>query len=801
MSFKDKLNIKKTIRELKEAESDPESRVELEERKAPPEYTIFDRLARDVSDLVAPEAASEEETYFKVGDDYTRTMYIHNYPPSVEDNWLREILRFQEAIDVAIYVQPLPVKSTLSKMRQQAAHDEAAITKELEDGLIPNARREERLRNTLQFIEAVEQDITRPFQVMVALTLRSRSKKELDRVTEDLERRLTSMTTRKVSHRHREGFTTTLPLMKNELADSRTMRMIQTQGLMAMFPFTSSELTHESGVLVGVNQITGSPIILNRFMQPQIQSPNTAILGATGSGKSFFAKLEMLRWAYLGRPVITLDPSGEYVPVCEGIGGTNINISLDSTQVINPLDFSNAVRPGHNALRDKIASVVELLRLMLASDEGGGLNIDPYTRQLFENALQETYRRYGYLAADIDSQLGATPDQMPVLSDVWQMLSRIQKTNRNPQVQERLQPMLAAMGSFVGDGHLAPLFDQRTTVNMRSHFINFSYAQLPRQYLPMAMFLVLEFLRTTYFTTEQQNSGINRLLYVDEAQIMMSHPATAHFLEYTARTCRKYGIGLTVMTQNVGVFVLNEDGSDNKVGQGVLSNCSIKVLLKQEQSESDAIKRAFKLTSGELSRLIGAAAGEGLVFVDTETAWFSSRGMASPLEYSMLTTTMGERAALAQAAEQQANQLGAPGGAIDESRQLSYQPEAETAPPTPVDPFADPFQEPSPPAFEPGPDPAAPPTFDPGPETGFDPVQASGPVQTDPAAPGMPSFDPDPAGGVAYSNPFAEGEPGPEIPQAPEQEPPPQASPQPATTPAAKEAESGFDPDFSDPFA
>lgn len=646
MSLKDKLSIRKTIKQLREAGQDPETRIEVAEQQEVPEHSVFERLSVDIADLVAPESASEEETYFKVGEDYTRTFYIHNYPPNVEDNWLRDILRFQEAVDVAIYIQPLPVKSTLSRMRQQAAQDEAAIQKELEDGLIPNARRQERMRNTFQFIEAIEQDITRPFQVMVSLTLRARSKKELDRISEDLERRLTSMTTRRVSHRHREGFTTTLPLMKNELADSRTMRLIQTQGIMSMFPFSSSELTHESGVLVGVNQITGSPIILDRFMQPQIQSPNTAILGATGSGKSFFAKLEMLRWAYLGQPVITLDPSGEYVPVCQGLGGANVNISLDSHEVINPLDFSNAARPGHNALRDKIASVVELLRLMMATEEGGSVQIDPYTRQLFEVALQESYRRYGYLAGDEKTQLGATPEQMPTLSDVWDMLARMQKTDRNPQVQERLQPLLAALGSFVGDGHLAPLFDQRTTIDLRSHFVNFSYQSLPRQYLPMAMFLVLEFLRTSYFTPEQQNSGINRLLYVDEAQIMMGHPATAQFLEFTARTCRKYGIGLTVMTQNVGVFVLNDDGSDNKVGQGILSNCSIKVLLKQEQSEADAIKRAFKLTSGELSRLVGAASGEGLVFVDNETAWFSARGMASEMEYAMLTTTMGERAAL-----------------------------------------------------------------------------------------------------------------------------------------------------------
>jgi len=689
MGLKDRLNIKKILEELEESEKE-ELGYELEEREDSKQYNVFDRLAIDISDLVAPESASNEENYFKIGDEYTRTLFIHTYPPQVEDNWLREILRFEHALDVAIYIHPLPIKPFLHKMRQQAARDEAAINKEAEDGLIPDARRQARLRDTLQFISAIEEDVTKPFQVMVAFTLRARDATELNKITEQLERYLTAVTTRQTRHRHKQGFQTTLPLMNNELADMQSVRPIHTQGLMSMFPFTSSELTHESGVMVGVSQITGSPIVLNRFMQPTIESPNTAILGATGSGKSFFAKLEMLRWAYHGLPIMALDPSEEYIRVCEGLGGANINISLDSDQVINPLDFSNAVRPGHNALRDKVAFMVELLRIMIKTEGDDGVPIDAMTRQLFENALIETYRRYGYIVSDSDTQQTATPENMPILAEVWITLSRIAKSDRDPEVQKRMGPLLAALTSYVGEGHLAPLFNQRTTVNMRSHFVNFNYAGLPKQYMALAMYLVLEFIRTSYFTSDQMESGKNRLLYVDEAQILMSEPETARFLEWTARTCRKYGIGLTVMTQNVGVFVLNSDGSDNKTGQGILSNCSIQVLLKQQAVEADAIQRQFHLTQGELHKLTGAAAGEGLLFVGGETAWFTARDMASQEEHEMLTTTMSERYAIAQkqkSALEASRQQG-----YDQGHMLSYQP--EEPPPLPPSLPDDPYQNP-----------------------------------------------------------------------------------------------------------
>lgn len=678
MGIIDKLNIKKTLEELNQEEENPT--FELEKQKSPEQFDLYDRLAIDISDLIAPESASNHVDYFKVGEDYTKTLFINTYPPQVDDNWLREVLRFPHALDVAIYIQPLDIKVFLQKMRHQAARDEAAIQKEIEDGYIHDSRREARLRDTLQFISSVEEDLTKPFQVMVAFTLRATSEKELERITADLERKLTALTTRKTQHRHREGFETTLPLMQNELADMQTVRSMHTQGIMSMFPFTSADLSHDEGVMVGINQITGSPIILNRFMQPEIESPNTAIIGSTGSGKSFFSKLEMLRWAYLGKPVVVLDPSSEYKRVCEGVGGANIEINLDSEDVINPLDFSNAVRPGHNALNEKIGFLIELLKMMIQSEDGG-IVIDAYSRSLFENALKIVYQGYGYDASDASTQQAATSEHMPVMSEVVFTLKEMARTIRDPEVQKRILPINASLASYV-EGHLSPLFNRRTTVDLRSHFINFDYSGLPGQYLSIGMYIVLEFLRTSYFTSQQQESGVNRIIYVDEAQVLLSNIGTANFLDYTARTCRKYGIGLTVMTQNVGVFVQGDEGHI-KAGQGILSNCAIKVLLKQQSTEAEIIEKQFKLTKNEVSQLMGAAAGEGLLFVGRDSVWFSAHNMASADEYSMLTTTMSERAAIAQQNKQRQIPASEPA--------FSSAPELNTAEAHP-EPVEDPFE-------------------------------------------------------------------------------------------------------------
>jgi type IV secretory pathway VirB4 component len=690
-------NIFKTIKELNEMADEPQ--VELNDDQEPEEVSLLEAGAIDLPRLVAPEYFYWDLDYCQIGDHYTRTLYVHTFPNEVEDNWLQPLLHFPEPLDVALFIQPLPVEKFKKQIEHQISQDEASLAKSIEDGKRPDARKRLRLKTAKEFLDLVQSLATKPYHVMLVMTVRAQSKEELDRVTKALEQRISAAKTRKAYARHKQGFTTTLPLMTNELKDADNVRLVHTQGLMTMFPFSSAHITHETGVLMGISRATGEPIIVNRFAQPpagDVESPNSAILGASGSGKSYLAKMEMMRWAYLGVPVIVIDPSGEYRPICDGLGGENMTIALDSPEKINPLDFSHAVEPGRNALRNKIAAMDELLKVMLRStpDEAP---IDAVTKTIFANAMIEVYRRYGYHVEDERSQMNATPERMPVLREVVAMLARIGRVNRDPMVQERVRPLVAALTRFVNDGPLAGLFDHRTTVNLKSHFVNFNIANLADEWMPMAMHLVLEFLRTAVFTERQQESGVNRLIYVDEAQRLMAFPETAAFLNWTSRTCRKYGVGLTVMTQDVGVFVLNDDGSENKVGRGVLNNCSTTVLLKQHPNELATVQKTFSLTPGEVSRLASARYGEGILFVGQESVWFSARGMTHPLEHRLMSTSMQERAQLA----------GGPSGQVaaelpqNTGAAAQAQPFAE-APPAPLppasqqtgdgeDPFGDPF--------------------------------------------------------------------------------------------------------------
>lgn len=632
----------------------------LEELELEDDYDDYEEDGYEFARLVAPESLGWEDDYCEISGHYTRTLYVHTFPQSVEDGWLAPLLRFAHPLEIAIFIQPLPVRPTLRRLRQREAIDAAAIERELEDGLIPDQRRKSRLRDTLELIELYEQDLAKPFQVVLVITIRAAALTELDRTTEELESRMpASATTRRLRLRQKAGFETTQPLARNEIAELNVIREMHTQAVMTCFPFVNSDVTHGVGVLIGQSLMTRTPIIINRFLQPphgNVQSPNAAIIGATGSGKSYLAKLEMLRWAYQAVPVIVIDPSGEYRPIANAIGGQSIRIAIDSRDRINPLDFSYAIskqRQEGNPLREKITYLLDLVRVMLRTEDSTQI-VDAYTRQILGNALVETYRKVGFHVDDPSSLQGATPERMPTLSDLYAMLVRMQRATspRDQIYHEKVRPLIASLASFVGDGAYASLFDHRSTVDLRNPFCVFNIAGLADSVLPMMMHLVLEFLRTYLFTEEQAASGKNKLLYVDEAQRLMSFPETASFLDYTARTCRKYGVGLTVMTQTIGSFLLNTDGSENKAGRGVIGNCSLAFLLKQQPPEARPIQDAFKLTRSEVVKLLGAQTGEGLLILDQESTWFTAYGLAHPDENSLMTTSVVERAELAAKAQQ-----------------------------------------------------------------------------------------------------------------------------------------------------
>ena len=133
----------------------------------------------------------------------------------------------------------------------------------------------------------------------------------------------------------RSEFFTRRSVKRRLLSDSSRHRYLADSSSIAAFLpiFLSTSVLHD-GVMIGTDSTTGVPVFLDQFHLP---SHNLLIMGETGSGKSFFAKLLIQRFRVTNRVhrVIVLDPLDEYLPSM--LGNNSVVIDTSAGEYI---DFS-----------------------------------------------------------------------------------------------------------------------------------------------------------------------------------------------------------------------------------------------------------------------------------------------------------------------------------------------------------------------------------------------------------------------------------------------------------------------------
>jgi len=394
-----------------------------------------------------------------------------------------------------------------------------------------------------------------------------------------------------------QGFTSTLPLMQDKLS---VLRNLDTGSLSSTFPFVSSELTQDDGILYGINRHNNSLIIFDRF---NLENSNSLVLAKSGSGKSYFVKLEALRYLMLGTDVIVIDPENEYKTLCDAVGGSFLEISLNSDKRINPFDLPvNSEESGEDVLRSNIASLHGLLNLML-----GGMT--PEEDAFIDKALYETYALKD-ITVDPESQ----KNEPPLLQDFYNVLGNMQGT----------ESVKAKLSKYV-EGTFANLYNKPTNFELKPGFVVFSVRDLEEALRPIAIYTVLDYIWTKIRMTMKR-----RILIVDEAWWMMQYEDSAKFLYGLAKRARKYYLGLTIISQDV------EDFLASRYGKAVVNNASMQILMKQSTASIDIVASVFNLTEGEKYLLLESDVGEGLFFAGLNHVAF--KAVASYTEDQIITT-------------------------------------------------------------------------------------------------------------------------------------------------------------------
>ncbi|MDP3724112.1 MAG: ATP-binding protein, partial [bacterium] len=431
-------------------------------------------------------------------------------------------------------------------------------------------------------------------------TIPASSLEELNTITKQVESTLASLliVAKRTTLQMEDGFRSTLPLGRDKLFIVRNM---DTTSLASTFPFTSSELSSDNGIMYGINEHNGSLIVFDRF---SLENANTVILSKSGGGKSYLTKLEASRSLMFDTEVIVIDPEDEYRALCQAVGGEYIPFKYNSPLKVNPLDLSGMLSEDENELSFKIQTLHRLMRVMLGA-------LSPTEDAILDRALVAAYQQKG-ITLDPKTQR----NMPPLLEDVYKVLVGMEEPDARG-LAERLERYVK--------GSLAGFFSSHTTVNIQSQFTVFSVREVEDELRPIAMFLILDFI-----WTRVRKSLKRRILIVDEAWYMMRYPDSAMFLWSIAKRARKYYLGLTTITQDIEDFLASD------LGHAIIQNSSIQILLKQSPSSIEKLAKTFALSEGEKHLLLAADVGEGLFFAGPNHA--AIRIVASPEEHRLITS-------------------------------------------------------------------------------------------------------------------------------------------------------------------
>ncbi|MFA6146474.1 MAG: DUF87 domain-containing protein [Patescibacteria group bacterium] len=435
-----------------------ETRKDIEAKEILKSEEAYQKGIITVRDLVAPAALRVDAKYLQLGDQYLRTIFVTTFPRYVMVGWFSPIIHLNAPLDIAMFFYPVESKEVLKQLLKKVGNLEVEIQADREKTMPRDPVKE----TALQDIEKLRDDLTTGvehfFQLALYVTIYANDLKALDLLTERVETIFGGkmVYTRRVLYQSEQGFNSTLPLANDEMMTTVNM---SSSPCASSFPFISADLTSDSGVLYGINRHNNSLILFDRFSMP---NANFTVFATSGSGKSYFAKLEVLRSLMLGTDVIIIDPEREYKHLCDAVGGTYVNISLTSESKINPFDLPRASSQDvktSDLIRSAVITLKGLLKICIGKpDERGNLSFTPEEDSLIDRALIESYAK-----KDIVPGCDLSRVEMPIMSDLQEILEGMEGGNN---LAERLKKY--TIGTFSG------FLNNPTNVQMDNKLVIFS---------------------------------------------------------------------------------------------------------------------------------------------------------------------------------------------------------------------------------------------------------------------------------------------------------------------------------------
>ena len=590
---------------------------------------------------------------------YARSFFVSSLPRMCTfPDLFRDMYLFGD-INTTVYINPIKEERSQNELNRVINELETERIVAADKG---NINRESIISQKRMEAEELRDEIAAGFnklyEASVVATLFAYNLEEVDRYTKLLagEMSKTLVGIKTAWGIQEDAFQSNLPLMNDKIRKTHTF---DRNSMGTVFPFTTSEIGHPTGVPLGFNKQTGTPILFDNF-HPSLTNYNMVIFAKSGAGKSVTMKTLVSRSSVLmGIESLALDAEGEYRIVAESLGGINVVISPTSKTIINVFDIETEVikdeRTGKDRnilnVENKVEDVTQAL-LTMAKGSTRSDEVNELTKQIIAESVAEEYAAKGitsdplslYESSRVELNKGnmfsKEKKKMPTIGSWFKRIQKKAQDNTNPDYQYHYSYLLKVMKQYIReyDGQMA-YFDGQSTFELLegSPFINIDISQLEERFArPLAQEILLSWIWEKFVkkNSEDRKRAKQKRVLVDEAWMLLPYPEAVDFLNKMARRARKRNVSLAIISQRF------QDFYEKPEAQAVLTSSDTKLFLAQDKSEIQYLKEVFKLSEGEASFLITCSKGEGLLKVGSDTAILKI--MPTKKEFEFVETNLNE---------------------------------------------------------------------------------------------------------------------------------------------------------------
>ncbi len=612
---------------------------EIQKTKNLPE-DLFKRTT--IKELIAPSGidASNADRLEIISNlkRYARSFFVSTLPRMCTfPELFRDMYLFGD-VNTSVYINPIPESRSQNELNRVINELETERIVAQDKG---NINRESNLAQKRIEAEHLRDEIAagynKLFEASIITTLFTYNLEDMERLTKLL---ATEMSKSLVGIKsawamQEDAFKSNLPLMDNKISKEHTF---DRRSMATTFPFTTSEIGHSTGVPLGFNKQTGTPILFDNF-HPSLTNYNMVIFAKSGAGKSVTMKTLISRSSVLmGIESLALDAEGEYSIVAESLGGINVVLSPNSKTIINLFDLETETVKDEITGRERVVVNVEnkvedVTQALLTMARGStrSTDVNELTKQIIAESVAEEYAAIGINSNpnslyresrnfDGQNRLYRQKKEMPTIGSWYRRIQRKAEENVNSDYNFHYSYLLKVMKQYIReyDGQMA-YFDGQSTFELLegAPFINLDISQLEERFArPLAQQILLSWIWEKYVkkNSEDRKKATQKRVIVDEAWMLLPYPEAVDFLNTMARRARKRNVSLAIISQRF------QDFYEKPEAQVVLTSSDTKLFLAQDKSEIQYLKEVFKLSEGEANFLITCFKGEGLFKVGSESA-------------------------------------------------------------------------------------------------------------------------------------------------------------------------------------